>query len=89
MTTLGTTRSIRAEISEPTDVNSGARTPFTVTAAAGGQSAEVQIETVWTSGGLRGWMEHLAAPSLLRRIYAEELENLARLAEVRNNTEGS
>jgi hypothetical protein len=87
--TFGVTREIRAEISEPapgqvlveTDLATGARTTFSVTAEGDGQACRVGIETQWDATGLRGWVERMTAPRLLRRIYAEELAMLAGVAE--------
>ena len=87
--TFGMTREIRAEISEPvpgqvlveTDLARGARTTFTVTAEADGEACRVGIETQWDATGLRGWVERMTAPRLLRRIYAEQLAMLAGVAE--------
>jgi polyketide cyclase/dehydrase/lipid transport protein len=84
---LGTTRRIRAEISEPTpgeelvetDLATGARTSFIVTSRGGGHQSEVTIKTEWEAKGLRGWLERMTAPPLLRRIYAEELAQLGTL----------
>jgi hypothetical protein len=88
MRAFGVTREIRAEISEPcpgrvlmeTDLEIGARTSFTVTPVPEG-ACRVTIETVWDAKGVRGWIERLTAPRLLRTIYAEELSRLAALAE--------
>jgi hypothetical protein len=77
-----------------TDLEIGARTSFTVTpvpegamasasgaALAAAAMCRVTIETVWDAKGVRGWIERLTAPRLLRAIYAEELSLLAALAE--------
>jgi len=40
----------------------------------------VTIMTEWTPRGCAGWVQRLLAPPLLRKIYAEELRNLARVA---------
>ena len=87
--TFGMTREIRAEISEPvpgqvlveTDLATGTRTTFTVMAEADGAACRVGIETRWDATGLRGWIERMTAPRLLRRIYAEQLAMLAGVAE--------
>jgi polyketide cyclase/dehydrase/lipid transport protein len=85
---FGTTRRVRSEISEPrpgqelveTDLATGARTTFLVVPRAGGRESEVTIRTEWESAhGLRGWLERMMAPSLVRRIYAEELTQLGAL----------
>lgn len=85
---FGTTRRIRAEITEPrpgeelveTDLATGARTTFTVVPRAQGRESEVTIQTEWEGKGLRGWIEALTAPSVLQRIYAEELTRLGAAA---------
>ena len=84
---FGTTRRVRAEISEPkpgeelveTDLATGARTTFVVVSRGGGRESEVTIKTEWEANGLRGWIEGILAPLLLRRIYAEELAQLGTL----------
>ena len=81
---FGTTRRVRAEISEPkpgeelveTDLATGARTSFIVVPHPGGHESEVTIKTEWEANGLRGWLERMMAPSLLRRLYAEQLAQL-------------
>ena len=89
MRVLGKTRTFRAEVSEPepgrmlaeTDPESGAVTTFTVAPVDGsGARASVTIATEWTARGPAALMERLLAPPLLRRIYVEELRNLARCA---------
>jgi hypothetical protein len=85
---LGTTHSVRAAITEPepgrvlaeTDLDTGAVTTFTVVPAPGGRGTDVTITTAWTASGVRGWVEGRIAPPMLRRIYTEELQNLARHA---------
>src|SRR5882724_4680886 len=84
---FGTTRRVRAEVSEPkpgaelaeTDLTTGARTTFIVASRAGGRESEVTIKTEWESSGLRGWLEQLMTPPMLRRIYAEQLTQLGAL----------
>lgn len=89
MKSFGTTREFRAEITEPVPgqvlveriPDSGTVTTFTVTGRNEGRECEVSIATEWESRGLRGWLEGLIAPGFLRRVYTEELRNLATLAE--------
>src|SRR5262245_4815185 len=110
MRAFGVTREIRSEITEPspgrilveTDLETGARTTFTVTPesesgtpnatgaapASARATCRVTIETDWDAKGLRGWVERLTAPPLLRAIYAEELSLLAALAESARETGG-
>ena len=84
---FGRTRRVRAEISEPkpgqelveTDLATGARTTFLVVSRAGGRESEVTIGTEWEAKGVRGWMGRMLAPSLLRRIYTEQLALLGGL----------
>jgi hypothetical protein len=52
--------------------------------ADGGKRSNVKIVTEWETPGLRGRVEQLMAPPMLRKIYAEELQNLDRL--VRQNS---
>jgi hypothetical protein len=85
---LGSTRSISAEVHEPepgrvlaeTDLATGAVTLFLVKPDGDENHTRVTIATEWTSGGVRGWVERLLAPPMLRKIYLEELRNLAVLA---------
>ena len=85
----GATRTMRSEVSEPepgrtleeTDLAGGARTTFNVTEEDGGSACRVEIVTQWEARGLRGWIERLTGPPLLRRIYAAELKLLAEVAE--------
>jgi hypothetical protein len=82
LTLGGRPREARMRVDEPepgrvlreTDLASGAATTFTVTPE--GDGSRVRIETVWTTPGLRGWIERLVAPRVLRRLYLEELRRL-------------
>jgi hypothetical protein len=56
----------------------GIVTTFTVDPADGGST--VTIETRWDAPGVSGWILGRLLPGYLRRIYAEELANLARAA---------
>ncbi|HEU5180037.1 MAG TPA: hypothetical protein VFW45_04560, partial [Candidatus Polarisedimenticolia bacterium] len=88
-------RRMRSEVSEPepgrvlveTDLDdNGARTTFRV-ADESAESCRVEIATQWEARGLRGWIERMTGPPLLRKIYAVELEQLAAVAhsEARRN----
>lgn len=85
---FGSERKVRAEVTEPrpgmelveTDFATGARTTFTVAPGARAGESEVTIQTEWETGGLRGWIEKVTAPPLLRRIYVEELAQLGAVA---------
>ena len=83
---LGQTRSFRALVSEPEpgyvllerDLGSGVRTWFTVSPADSRYVSEVCISTELKNlGAVRGFL----ARTLLEKVYREELELLARLAE--------
>jgi hypothetical protein len=86
---LARTREVRAAVSEPkpgevlveTDLATGARTSFSVTDDGTGRACRVSIRTEWNSSGFRGWIERTMAPRALRRIYAEELSQLAAVAD--------
>jgi hypothetical protein len=86
---LGSTRDVRAEITEPapgqvlveTDLVTGSRTTFVVTPEADPAACRVEIRTEWDAVGVRGWIERMMAPRLLRRIYVAELAQLAALVE--------
>jgi len=54
-------------------------TTFTVDPEPGGGS-RVRIETRWYAYGLRGVVERLAAPRMLRQVYRDELALLDRYA---------
>ena len=81
MTSFGRTETSRAEVTEPapgilveTVPERGLVTTFTVTPS--GPGSLVTIDTVWTTPGLRGWLERIVAPAYLRKVYAAELERL-------------
>ena len=84
MRAFGMVRTFRAEITEPdsgrrlleTDVDSGIATTFTVEPKDDGRRSHVTIETVYQKAGVRGWLERLLAPRLLRTIYGAELRQL-------------
>ena len=89
---LGSTRDVRAEITEPTpgqvlvetDLVTHARTTFVVTSQDDDAACRVEIRTEWDAKGIRGWIERMTAPRLLRRIYVAELAQLAALVEGKN-----
>ena len=80
----GNKTSYRMRIEEPQpgrvlverDLNSDTSTTFTVSPSESEQSL-VKIETDWTaSPGIKGIIERLAAPRMLRKVYAAELQKL-------------
>ena len=90
MKSFGVTREIHAKVSEPapgrvlaeTDEVLGIRTTFEVRPGEAGQGSHVTIRTRWVARGLFGWIEARLAPAFLRRVYGEELRNLARAARL-------
>jgi hypothetical protein len=82
----GRTESYHQRVVEPdpgrvlreVDVDGDRSTTFVVTPA--GTGCEVLIETTWKSGGIRGMVERLAAPRLLKPLYKDELDRLDRYA---------
>jgi hypothetical protein len=83
----GAPRVVEAVVAEPqpgrvlteTDVHSGAVTTFTVDPA--GTESQLRFETTWQSRGVRGLIERLLAPRLLRQLYAQEFDLITRWAE--------
>lgn len=91
VTTAGRTEDYHQRVEEPEpgrvlverDLDRDTATTFTVTPAGAG--AHVRIETTWTVSGIRGAIERLVAPRLLRRIYTDELDRLERYARAQEN----
>jgi hypothetical protein len=87
LTLGGNASTARARVDEPqpgrvlteTDLDRDLRTTFSVEPMPGGTTT-ARFDTTWTTPGLRGMVERLMAPRMLRSIYAEELENLERVA---------
>jgi uncharacterized protein YndB with AHSA1/START domain len=83
ITAGGRTREYRMQIAEPepgrvlteSDTNSTAVTTFTISPRGG--ASLVRISTAWDgAGGVRGFLERMFAPRVLRSIYADELKRL-------------
>ena len=85
---LGSIREMRSEVGEPdpgrvlteTDLGNGTLTTFTVTERSG-RSCRVEIVTQWERRGVRGWIESMTGPPLLRRIFGKQLKMLAAAAK--------
>lgn len=85
---LGQTRTVHARIDEPepgavlseTDLDTGAVTRFALRPTPDGRT-HVTIATTWEKPGLAARVEGWLATPLLRRLYRDELANLARVAE--------
>lgn len=92
MRMLGTTRTMRATVTEPepgrvlveTDVEGAVVTTFTVDPVEGGQKARVSISTdMKVAGGPAGWLQRLLLTRLLRPVYVREIGQLGRVAAER------
>jgi uncharacterized protein YndB with AHSA1/START domain len=91
MEVLGNKQGYHSRVTEPepgrvlveTDMLSGAVTTFTV-APGGERRSQVTITTtVERQPGLKGLLEGLMTPPILRRIYREELEKLNQYAQLK------
>lgn len=80
----GRVNEVTADVSEPSPGRvlaervrdeRGTLTTFTVDPLVDGR-VRVTIATSWKATGVRGWIERVFAPLLLRRIFREELANL-------------
>ncbi len=85
MTIMGMDRKARQTVSEPepsrvlVEADDLATTTFTFDSEEGGTKTKVTITTeMQSSPGFRGFMERLMVPSVLKRIYREQLELLAK-----------
>ena len=86
MQVMGVEQELHLKVNEPEpgrvlverDQAAGVFTTFTVDPMEGGKSSRVPIATqAKVSPGLRGWIEKLVNPAIIRRIYKEELQQLA------------
>ena len=89
MTVLGSTRTARADIEEPSpgrllverDVEGRFVTTFKVIPAREGRESDVTIMTeLTTRGGILGVVERMASKTFLERVYRDELSRLAAYA---------
>lgn len=86
LTLGGRSQRFRTRVQEPapghvlteSDAEAGTVTTFMVT--PDGEHCQVRIETVWQASGLRGLVDRLLAPWVLRRLYSDELARLDRYA---------
>lgn len=84
---FGKPRQFHMEVTEPepgrvlqeTDLRTGVVTTFTVEPTGDQAISRVTMCSEWRRGGLAGWVERWFAKPFLRRIYIEELHNLADL----------
>lgn len=84
---MGRAQTLRMVVSEPepgrvlmeTDVDSGIVSTFTCDPVAEGRQTRLTIATDWPTGpGLSGVLNRLFIPRILRRMYADELQRIAR-----------
>lgn len=89
----GRERPLTVRVSEPipgsvlveTDINSSLATTFSMTPQDDGKRTLVNFRTEWQgSPGVGGFFERTFAPIALRRIYNQELDNLAALLSKRH-----
>lgn len=93
LTLGGRARTSRARIDEPEpgrvlterEIDGNLVTTFTVDALPHERS-HVTIATTWETPGMRGVMERIAAPRILRRLYTDELTLLDRYVRRRSKT---
>jgi hypothetical protein len=93
LTLGGRTSTARVRVDEPepgrilteTESTRGLVTSFTVDPAPRGMS-RVRIDTTWEAAGLRGLVERMLVPPMLRRLYAEELRLLDCYARERSRS---
>lgn len=71
------------------DWASGSVTTFTVDPLERGRQAQVTISTeLKARAGPAGWIERVLTASFLRRVFAQELQRLATVAEARSREPG-
>jgi hypothetical protein len=71
------------------DLDSGMATTFTVSPLQNGQQSNVDIVTEWEGCGVKGFFERLMNPPVMRRIYREELQQLADVVKSRRASASS
>lgn len=94
---MGTTIDYHMMVTEPqpgrvlveTDAKQGTTTTFTIEPVEGGKKSRVTISTDWTpSSGVMGWLEKLATPGLMRKIYEAELKLVQEYVQKNKNRGG-
>ena len=82
---LGKQQQLHMQVAEPepghllteTNLDTGVVTEFTVAPADGGSRTLARISSEWeTDSGLRGLIDRLATPVLMRRIFSRQLREL-------------
>ena len=86
MKAYGVEKNYRFEVTEPepgrilaeTDPSTGLVTHFIADPLDGGKRSMVTLATTFPMpGGIAGWFERRMTPGLMRRLYRQELENVA------------
>ncbi len=89
---MGQTRDFHMAVSEPelgrvlreTDLDTGLATTFTLTPVDNGQRTRLEIRSEWQNkGGLSGWLDSLTTPSVMRRIYRSQFQQMAQYLKTR------
>jgi hypothetical protein len=85
VTVMGMSTNYHMAVTEPEpgrvlvekDLDLDLTTSFTVEPVEGGQKSRVTIATDWKpKPGIKGWIEKLSTPGVMRRIYEAELERV-------------
>jgi hypothetical protein len=85
VTVMGTKTEYYMEVSEPepgrkiveTDKILPLTTSFIIDPLEGGQKSRVTLATDWTpSSGIKGWIEKMSTPGVMRKLYKRELQNV-------------
>lgn len=64
-------------------------TSFTVEPVAGGQKSHVTIATDWKpKPGIKGWIEKLSIPGVMRKIYEAELQQVQEYVKNKQRSSG-
>lgn len=88
--TMRVSEAIPGSVLVESDANSSLVTTFSLTPQDEGKRTLVNIRTEWQGGqGVGGFFERTFAPLALRRIYNEELDNLAALLNKRRLVAGA
>lgn len=85
VTVMGMRTDYTMEVTEPepgrvlmeSDKKLGVVTSFIIEPIEGGQKSHVTLATDWTpSSGIKGWIEKVSTPGVMRKLYTTELQNV-------------
>ncbi len=93
---MGAKRSFHMVVSEPqpgrvlaeTDEAAGVSTTFTVEPLGAAQSRVTIASLFRESAGIKGWLEKLTNPGITRRMYHDELDNIAAYMKTHSSLRG-